>query len=274
LLITATIEAREGHASALATAVDAERARRNELKDATARERAALAALKAAQSEAAEDSRNADAARRERDAAIAQLREAAGEIAALTAAEQRYLKRAARAHESAARSRALAGERSLLNEISILKAEIAMEKRSHGLVLDHLSRQRLQLEEAIALWMTRHEEDTERAGVNLESLRAARSQDADRFEELAAKHDELARLVDEDRARRARELDDRRAARAKERMERAARKIQGWWRGILKSKGKRRNIGSGSKPTTATSKKGSASSGKGGKSGKSSKSKK
>ncbi|KAI9219383.1 hypothetical protein BC828DRAFT_416523 [Blastocladiella britannica] len=230
LLGTVAAELRQGHVTSLARAVDEEQRNRNLLADMIEKEKHTQANLhQLNQQLAAEKSSHArDAA--DRDAVISQLREATQEILALTASEQRYLKRATRAHEQAARAQYVHRESALLLLKAELDASLEVETRAHALAADHLHRQRGMLDRAIQGWMTKHEEDTEKLAGAIETLKSTRVADVDRYEELVAKFEELERAVEAENAQRQKQVDDRKSVREQERRARAARSIQRWWR--------------------------------------------
>ncbi|KAJ3372153.1 hypothetical protein GGF31_002415 [Allomyces arbusculus] len=256
LLSKSVAELRDGHVTSLVRAVDEERAKRNLLHNTLDREKEATAHLRDLQRQLADEQRTLDRERKDRDTVIQQLREAIQEIQALTASEQKYLKREMRAHESALKQQYAYQEAQLVATKAHLERHLAMEGKVHAGVVDFLTRQRQVLERQIQDWLGRHEEDTEAKAAEIEALKAARAADVDRFEELVAKYEELERQVDEDRARRDREAEERRQQRALERRVRAARKIQLWWRGFHKAD---RKGTSGSKRSAGKKKGGSAS---------------
>ncbi|KAI9188192.1 hypothetical protein H9P43_002583 [Blastocladiella emersonii ATCC 22665] len=256
LLATSITELRRGHVSSLVRAVEEEKSKRNLLFNTLEREREAAATLRDLQRQLADEQKTLDRERRERDGVIQQLREAIQEIQALTASEQKYLKRETRAHEAAVRQKYLHQESALVDAKRQLEQAVAMEDKAHATAAEYLHRQRAVLDRQIQEWMARHEEDTETKAAEIDALKAARTADVDRYEELVAKYEELERLVDEDRARRAREADERRQLRALERKNRAAKLIQTWYRGILAArKPERKGTGKKSGGKKASAKK-------------------
>ncbi|ORZ33611.1 hypothetical protein BCR44DRAFT_1501065 [Catenaria anguillulae PL171] len=233
LLQLTITELRAGHVSSMLRAVDEEKAKRNLLFNTLEREKEAAAQLRDLHRAIADEQKQLDRDRKDRDTVISQLREAIQEIQALTASEQKYLKRATRAHESALRSQYTAREFSLMDVKQQVARDMAMEDKAHVAMADFLHRQRGVLERSIQDWMQRHEEDTEKKAAEIDALKNSRLGDVDKYEELVAKYEELERMVEEDRTKRARELEERRAQRALESKNRAVKLIQNWWRALM-----------------------------------------
>jgi seryl-tRNA synthetase len=160
---------------------------------------------------------------------IQQLKDTIQEINTLTHSEQRYMKRETRAHEHSVKQRCLARETSLVDERASLQAKLDEEERSHDKTVEFLTRQREVLEKQIQEWMQRYEEDTESKTSQVDALKQQRTADLDRFEELAARYEELEKVVEDDH--RAKQLAEEEAKLNAERDAMAIR-IQAWWRGV------------------------------------------
>lgn len=144
----------------------------------------------------------------DRNQVIQQLKDTIQEINALTASEQKYIKKEVKAHENSTRLQCQEKEARLYEEKQLLLQKIEQERLVHEKIVDFLHRQRDGLEKEIQDWMVKYEEDTESKANELEALKQKRSQDLDKFEELVASYETLEKTVDEDKQVRAKELEE------------------------------------------------------------------
>ncbi|KAL2912388.1 hypothetical protein HK105_208162 [Polyrhizophydium stewartii] len=220
--------------------------------------------LKELQRELANEKRLIQDEINDRNQVIQQLKDTIQEINALTASEQKYIKKEVKAHENSVKLQCQEKESSLHRDRELLLKKIEQERLAHDKIVDFLARQRESLEKEIQEWMTKYEEDTEAKAAELEALKQKRAQDLDKFEELVAAYESLEKTVDEDKQIRAKEAEEARLLAAQDA---AATKIQRWYR-------KRKQMRAAQNAAKAPAKQGKGKGGKGGKGAKGGKGKK
>jgi hypothetical protein len=163
----------------------------------------------------------------DRNQVIQQLKDTIQEINALTVSEQKYIKKEVKARENSVKLSCSHREAQLIQEKNLLLDKIEYEKLAHEKTMDFLYNQRLELEKSIQEWMMHYETDTEAKSQELEQLKARRTQDLDKFEELVQTYESLEKIVEDDRKMRAQEAEEHKIS--QKRLE-AAVTIQYWFR--------------------------------------------
>ncbi|KAH6584010.1 hypothetical protein BASA61_007772 [Batrachochytrium salamandrivorans] len=227
LLSRSIRELRNGRFDSLASTVEDEYKKRNTLQHTIDRENDASDMLKELQLELANEKKLIQDEISDRNQVIQQLKDTIQEINALTASEQKYIKKEVKAHENSVRLQCTKKETELCEAKLLLQKRLDQEQLAHDKIVDFLGHQRRDLEGEIQKWMIKYEEDTEAKAAELEALKLQRSQDLDRFEELAVSYEALEKMVDEDKLASAKEAEDLRLQQA---YSTASIKIQRWYR--------------------------------------------
>jgi hypothetical protein len=194
------------------------------------READASQTLKELQRELGNEKRLLGEETQERDQVIQQLKDTIQEINSLIASEQKYLKKETRAREGAVKQQCTFKEYRMQEERTLLTKKLEMEEHAHLTITDFLARQRDELEGHIQEWMSKYEVDIESKGAELEDLKARRTKDTDKFEQLAANYEALQKRVQDYRAEKQREKEELIVRKIRDH---ALVKIQRWWRGIF-----------------------------------------
>ncbi|KAH6572881.1 hypothetical protein BASA60_006368 [Batrachochytrium salamandrivorans] len=227
LLSRSIRELRNGRFDSLASTVEDEYKKRNTLQHTIDRENDASDMLKELQLELANEKKLIQDEISDRNQVIQQLKDTIQEINALTASEQKYIKKEVKAHENSVRLQCTKKETELCEAKLLLQKRLDQEQLAHDKIVDFLGHQRRDLEGEIQKWMIKYEEDTEAKAAELEALKLQRSQDLDRFEELAVSYEALEKMVDEDKLASAKEAED---LRLQQTYSTASIKIQRWYR--------------------------------------------
>jgi hypothetical protein len=163
----------------------------------------------------------------DRSNVIQQLKDTIQEINSLTVSEQKYIKKEVKAHEQSVKLNCQHREAALKAQQSLLKKKIEQEQKAHEKIIVYLSDQRKVLESQIQEWMDKYETDIEAKTNELELLKQQRTRDIDKFEEMVTMYETLERIVDEDKALKAKDAEEKTRLAAKAR---AALVIQKWYR--------------------------------------------
>jgi DNA-binding transcriptional regulator YbjK len=186
-----------------------------------------LETLKELQRELANEKKLIHDETNDRNQVIQQLKDTIQEINSLTVSEQKYIKKEVKAHENSVKMNCSYRESQLVKEKELLLKKLEQENLVHEKIMSFLASERDDLEKSIQEWMVHYEEDTEAKAQELEMLKAKRTSDLDKFEELVAQYESLEKVVDEDRRQRAQEQEEQILAKKKEK---AAVMIQKWYR--------------------------------------------
>ncbi|KAJ1339825.1 hypothetical protein BSLG_005563 [Batrachochytrium salamandrivorans] len=189
LLSRSIRELRNGRFDSLASTVEDEYKKRNTLQHTIDRENDASDMLKELQLELANEKKLIQDEISDRNQVIQQLKDTIQEINALTASEQK-------------------------SSLHMIRLSIFWAINV-GILKERSKR------------MIKYEEDTEAKAAELEALKLQRSQDLDRFEELAVSYEALEKMVDEDKLASAKEAED---LRLQQTYSTASIKIQRWYR--------------------------------------------
>ncbi|KAJ3076830.1 hypothetical protein HDU98_011691 [Podochytrium sp. JEL0797] len=223
-------ELREYRFDSLANAVEEEKKKKNTLQNTINREKEASELQRGLQKELTNERKLLEEEINDRNQVIQQLKDTIQEINRLTNSEQKYIKKETKAHENSVRQRCQTHEVELVEEKAVKHKSIQLEQRACQQIVDFLTRQKKALETQIQEWMTKYEEDTEAKSNELENLKQKRTADLDKFEELVSAYEELEKIVEEDRAQKAREAEEKRVENARIA---AGTRIQRWWRRTL-----------------------------------------
>ncbi|KAJ3304254.1 hypothetical protein HDV03_002991 [Kappamyces sp. JEL0829] len=227
LLARSIRELRECKFDSLIHAVEEEYKKRNTLQNTISRESDAQETLKELQRELANEKKLIQDETNDRNQVIQQLKDTIQEINALTVSEQKYIKKEVKAHENSVKLSCSHREAQLQQEKIALLDKIEQERLAHEKIMDFLQTQRGDLEKSIQEWMVHYEEDTEAKSMELEQLKARRTQDLDKFEELVLTFESLEKIVEDDRRLRAQEAEEKRI---NFKRNEAATTIQRWYR--------------------------------------------
>ncbi|KAJ1341185.1 hypothetical protein BSLG_004190 [Batrachochytrium salamandrivorans] len=194
LLSRSIRELRNGRFDSLASTVEDEYKKRNTLQHTIDRENDASDMLKELQLELANEKKLIQDEISDRNQVIQQLKDTIQEINALTASEQKYIKKEVKAHENSVRLQCTKKETELC-EAKLLCKNVLIRSSLHMIRLS-------------IFW----------------AINVARP---DRFEELAVSYEALEKMVDEDKLASAKEAEDLRLQQA---YSTASIKIQRWYR--------------------------------------------
>ncbi len=197
------------------------------------REMDASRLLKQLQEDLIDERRLLEEENSERDQIIQQLKDTIQEVKLLTHSEQKYIKKETRAREVSIRTTSQRKETMLNEEKTALQQKIHYEQKAHQVMMEFLTAQRDELDIQIQEWMTNYEEGVERKAQELESLKLQRTQDMDRYDELAVKYEALEKQVEEERLAKQREEEHMRQMEA---MIKCAVRLQRWWRRLRQSR--------------------------------------
>ncbi|EPZ34381.1 hypothetical protein O9G_000568 [Rozella allomycis CSF55] len=220
-------ELKEGRYNHIAKYLDEEHNRRNALQNTIEREKKAVQILRKLKEELNLEKTNYDNELHERNQVIQHLRDTIQEITVLTNAEQKYTRKEMKAREASFKQQYSEKESSLIDERQQLQKQIELEEKAHERIVEFLNQQKDDLENQIQIWMTKHEEDTEKKSMELESLKTQRAQDLEKFEQLVNTYEEYEKFVEEYKIQKKKEEEMRKVM---EEQTRAALVLQRWYR--------------------------------------------
>jgi hypothetical protein len=183
--------------------------------------------LKQLQEELVDERRLLDEEGADRDQIIQQLKDTIQEVKLLTSSEQKYIKKETKAREISLRSQATRRDTVMTDDKQLLLQQIQYEQKAHQVMMEFMTAQRDELDVQIQEWMTNYEEGVENKAQELENLKQQRTQDMDRYDELAVKYETLDKQVEDMRQQKQREEEEVRHLAL---MVKYSTKIQRWWR--------------------------------------------
>ncbi|XP_065055928.1 dynein regulatory complex protein 9-like [Rhopilema esculentum] len=244
--------------STLVNAVSEEKRKKTELQDIIIKEEQSRKKVRNLQKQLLEVKKEKEIEVQKRKEMIAHLKDQLQETKAKTSMETKYIKKDAEVRVSCAQKQCQKTESELKEEIEVLKQKVDEEARVNNEIESFLRQHYAMLEEKLEYWMEKYDKDVEAKQHELDVLKANKSHDLARLQELTLKYNEYDKVVMEDR--REKEIERKKAEQELEE-QRACTKIQSWWRGVMV----RRQLGPYSKKKKKKGKKGKKSGKKGGK---------
>lgn len=165
---------------------------------------------------------------------IAHLKDQLQEMKAKTNMEGKYIKKCAEVGVNQTQKRCGLAEKDTREEIEKLKDEIDEENRVNAEIESHLRTHQDRLQKMMEHWMDKYDKDVEAKQKELDILKASKSKDLERLQELTKLYAEYEQVVVEDRI-------EKEKARRKSELEaeelKSAIRLQSWWRGCMVRKG-------------------------------------
>eukprot|EP00794_Sanderia_malayensis_P011295 gene11295-12476_t len=242
----------------LVTAVNEEKNKKTDLQNIILQEEESRKKVKQLQRQLLDVKKEREIEVQKRKEMIAHLKDQLQETKAKTSMETKYIKKDAEVRVSCTQKNCQKSEQDLREEIEVLRQKIDEEARVNNEIESFLRQHYSMLGEKLDYWMAKYDKDIEAKQHELDALKANKSHDLNRLQELTKKYNDYEKVVLEDR--REKEIERKKAERELEELK-ACIKIQSWWKGVMV----RRQLGPYSKKKKKKGKKGKKSAKKGGK---------
>ena len=169
----------------------------------------------------------------QRNEMIAHLKDQLQEMKAKSNMEGKYVKKNAENQVHQNQQRCHLSEQQLKSEVDSVKNALEEEVRTHTEIETYLKTHQKILEDKVEFWMDKYEKDVEAKQHELNVLKASKSHDLERLQELTRKYAEYEKVVVEDRI----EKEKQKRKREQEELElNSAVRLQSWWRGTMVTK--------------------------------------
>lgn len=195
-----------------------------------ARDEEGRAALKALRAQSQEVQESQERTVKEKDLLVRQLKDQLQELRTQSSSEIKYMKKETAMKLAIAQKGLNSKSKALSNEAAELQRLIEEENKVNLEVEEFLRTNYKTLTEKLDFWMNKSEKDNEDAQRRLDGLKADRSRDLLRLQELTEKYNEFERVVEDDRIRKEKQA---RAAQQAVLELAAAIRLQAWWRGMM-----------------------------------------